>query len=33
MSLEEAIRWKHGIFGLMERWRLEADDLTSSDSC
>ena len=24
---EEARRWKHGIFGLMDRWGLEPDDL------
>jgi hypothetical protein len=33
MAAEEAFRWKHGIFGLMERWGLEPDDLvTTSDS-
>ena len=30
---EEALPWKHGIFGLMELWGLEPEDLaTTSDS-
>ena len=33
MSADDAIRWNHGIFGLMELWGLEPDDLaTTSDS-
>ena len=33
MSPDEAIRWKHGIFGQMQLWALEPDDLlTTSDS-
>ena len=32
MAVEDAVCWKHGIFGLMERWGLEANDLTTSDS-
>jgi hypothetical protein len=32
MAAEEATRWKHGIFGQMERWGLEPSDLaTTSD--
>ena len=27
MSADEAVRWKHGIYGLMELWGLEPDDL------
>jgi hypothetical protein len=26
MQSDEAVRWKHGTFGLMERWGLEPDD-------
>jgi hypothetical protein len=26
---EEALRWKHGIFGLMELWGLEEGDVAS----
>ena len=30
---EDALRWKHGIFGLMGLWGLEPDDLlTGPDS-
>jgi hypothetical protein len=25
----EAVRWKQGIFGLMERWEREPGDVTS----
>jgi hypothetical protein len=32
MAAEDAVRWKHGIFGLMERWGLEAEDLASGNS-
>ena len=32
MSPEEAIRWQHGIFGLMERWGLEPDDLVPTSA-
>ena len=27
MPAEDAVRWKHEIYGLMELWRLEPDDL------
>ena len=27
MAAEDAVRWKHGIFGLMMLWELEPDDL------
>ena len=27
MPAEDAVRWKHGIFGLMELWGLEPDHL------
>ncbi len=26
----DALRWKHGIFGLMERWGVEPGDLMKS---
>jgi hypothetical protein len=29
---EMARRWEGGIFGLMEQWGLEPEDLTTSDS-
>ena len=29
MSADEAARWKHGIFGLMELWGLEPGDLVT----
>ena len=32
MSSAEAIRWKHGIFGMMEPWGLEPEDLLRSVS-
>jgi hypothetical protein len=32
MSPKEAVRWKHGIFGLMERWGLEPDDLVTTSA-
>ena len=33
MSPQKAIKWKHGIFGLMVLWGLEPEDLvTTSDS-
>ena len=28
MAAEDAVRWKHGIYGLMELWGLERDDLS-----
>ena len=30
MSADEAVRWKHGIFGLMDLWGLEAKELVIS---
>jgi hypothetical protein len=27
MSPEEAVKWKHGIFGLMDMWGLEPEDI------
>ncbi len=27
MSADEAVRWKHGIYGLMMLWGLEPDDV------
>ncbi len=30
MAAEDAIRWKHGIYGLMMLWGLEPDDLVTS---
>ena len=27
MTAEDAVRWKQGIYGLMELWGLEPDDL------
>ena len=27
MAADDAVRWKHGIFGLMALWGLEPDDL------
>ncbi len=27
MAAEDAVRWKHGIYGLMMLWELEPDDL------
>ncbi len=32
MAADDAVRWKHGIYGLMMLWGLEPDDLVS-DSC
>ena len=32
MSADEAMRWKHAIFRLMERWGLEPDDLLTSST-
>ena len=29
---DEAQRWKHGIFGLMERWGVERDDLVATSA-
>ena len=30
MTTDEAVRWKHGIFGLMELWGLEPEELSDS---
>ena len=27
MSAEKALRWKHGIFGLVDLWGLEPEDV------
>ena len=27
MAAEDAVRWKHWVFGLMELWGLKPDDL------
>ena len=27
MAADDAVRWKHGIYGLMMLWELEPDDL------
>jgi hypothetical protein len=32
MPRDDALRWKHGIFGLMELWGLEADELAKLDT-
>jgi len=32
MPPEDALRWKHGILGLMELWGLEPGELVSSGS-
>jgi hypothetical protein len=32
MSPEEAMSWKHGIFGLMVRWGLEPEDLVTTSA-
>jgi hypothetical protein len=32
MPPDEALRWKHGIFGLMELWGLELADLVKSSA-
>ena len=32
ISADEAIRCKHGIFGMMEMWGLEPDTLVSDNS-
>ena len=29
MAADDAVRWKHGIYGLMMMWGLEPDDLVS----
>jgi hypothetical protein len=29
---EEALRWKHGIFELMEAWGLEPDDFATTSA-
>ena len=29
MAAEDAVSWKHGIFGLMMLWGLEPDDLVA----
>ena len=31
MAAEDAVRWKHGVYGLMMLWGLEPDVVVGSD--